>query len=1430
VGDGSTVSEWGADRRADVVVLTALRMEFDAMLQVHAGAVPGSEWELVTGPNGLPVAFRWFEAERGRPLRVAVAVSPDVGATSAVNTLLPLIDRLEPRCVSMCGVCAGRHGETRLGDVVAAERLFYHDTGKQFSDHVQQDITTYKLRDDWKLALEGLDVVTLFRDADWFQRRPLTTEWRERRALIALRDGVPDPWNAVEPGLGAETWRGIVDGLRERELLAASGGALTEAGRRAADDLLFAYQGALPDLSPGGVFHPFRLHVAPIGSGARVIEDDTIWHVVSQTMRKTLALEMESAALGELVHRQRERRLDVVVMKGVMDFADPGRDDHFKVFAARAAAECLIAFLRRHLPTELAIGFDDLLVSGTWPAPNRAPSPSFLLNARHTVVPWYDGHRSELLADLDAWADDPDQNVAVRLLHAAGGVGKTRLAIEWTRRRRVRHDVVGFLVPRPGDRWLERLCGIGFPILIVIDYAESRADLIEVLERIAAYAAVPGPRRRVRVLLLARGDGDWWTELQRGSMLRRLLCDVVPLKLPALAVTALQRETVFIEAALVFAAVRGKPAVLRPPFALIDERFERVLYVHMAALAAVEGIRFDAGTLMDAILDHEERFWVTEAAARYAAAVDVALARQLVAAGTLRGGLATESDAREMCARVTRRLRSRDDDMLITLLHHVYERVDEPEYLPGLEPDLLGEGVVLRVAAPPKGVGVPAGDSWIDCVFVRGDDEPTLTTAFTVLGRASATDASAVRPWVMTLLRTDFTERAVLALRAAKAVGLRTAFSALGDLLADALEHDGTTAIAHALQQEQIPSPTVSLLRVAMWRSRMLLENVTPGDDTDTMAARAALLAQNGRDLAASGMREPALTMTQDASDLYRTLTTRNPGKFQSDLATILNDLGFRLSDLGQYDAALATTQEAVELCRALLRWRPDGSRLPLARTLRSLSNRLKEVGQPETALAAAREAADHYRALATQDPDEFWPELAATLSDLSVMWRNLGQHEQALSLIRDATDVYRVLATQNPDAFQPGLAAGLGNLGVILSALGQRDAALAATRDAADTYRALAARNPDAFQPALAKSLNNLGAMLSDLGNREAALVATRDATEIYRVLATRNPDAFQAELAMSLNNLGIRLYYLGQREAALVATREGIEHRRQLARQNPDAYRADLAMSLINLGVILSGLARAQPALAATSEAVDLYRELAKRNPDVFLLDLAKSVDNMGVMLSELGQDDSALAATRESVDLHRRLATRNPDALQPSLAMCLNNLGNRLSKVGQLEAAIGATRESVERFRALATGTPEAFQPGLARALLDLGCQLCAVSQPEAGLAATREAVEIFRRLAARIPDAFQSDFVAGLLLLGGMLCGAGQLDSAFAIVREALDLCRLLLSRNPDRLSPDLDAGLESLGAVFGHMTQHNAAVAVAREARDLCRLLKARRSR
>ena len=347
--DGAPSTETtAAAGNVDVIVLTAITLEFEAVLKVNAGGIDPA-WTKGTGPNGLPVAFRTFQGKGGSRIGIAVAQAGDMGAVAATNALLPLVERYTPSCVAMSGVCAGRPGKTNLGDVVAAERLFFHDTGKQLPKSVKQDLKTYNLRDDWKLAIEHLDFVSCLREQDWWKQRPVPYEWQEAWILAKVHEGIANPASLPECEVLCPQWETAIEGLWKTGHLRKGKLLLTAKGARRIERVLAQHRGALPDLSPAGPTLPFKVHVAPMGSGNKVVEDQIVWSYVSDYMRKTLGLEMEAAALGALVHAQRDRNLDAVVMKGVMDFANDGRDDHFKEFAARASAECLIAFLRDHL-------------------------------------------------------------------------------------------------------------------------------------------------------------------------------------------------------------------------------------------------------------------------------------------------------------------------------------------------------------------------------------------------------------------------------------------------------------------------------------------------------------------------------------------------------------------------------------------------------------------------------------------------------------------------------------------------------------------------------------------------------------------------------------------------------------------------------------------------------------------------------------------------------------------------------------------------------------------------------------------------------------------------------------------------------------------------------------------------------------------------
>ncbi|HEX5747129.1 MAG TPA: tetratricopeptide repeat protein [Archangium sp.] len=1107
-----------------MLILTALTLEYQAVLQVGSSDADGLRWREETGPTGLPVALRGFSGKGGRPLRVGVAQAGDMGAVAATNTLLRLVEVYRPRCIAMCGVCAGHPGKTRLGDVIAAERLFSHDTGKQLPERVQQDLKTYNLRDDWKIALEHLDFAARFRSEVWWKSRPVPYEWQENWVLAKLREGVEDPASLPERIERCPQWEKVIEALWASGHVEDGTLTLTGEGRKRINRLLIKHGNSLPDTSPSGALLPFKVHVAPMGSGSQVVEDEAVWGTLSESMRKTLGLEMEAAAIGALAHAQRDWKLDTLVMKGVMDFANPGRDDHFKEFAARASAECLLAFLRENLDVEVVPGVDDILVPGTESALPENPPPSMLLNARYEVVPFRERGREEILSELERWCDEGPP-VAVRLLHAEGGVGKTRLAMEWIRRRRAMRWSAGFLPKGVPIDWFERLWSLEQPVLVVIDYAESFSELRELLLRVLRYSKQEGmgALRRMRFLLLARNKGDWWTDLRNAdTSLMALLDATPPCELPALAMTPAEYEGVFHEAAERFATKRGKVYAKHTPVALStrDERFKRVLYLHMAALATVEGLRFEANTLMGVILDHEERFWQVRARQEgVSVSLQRSLARQMVAAATLRGGLADASAATAVARRLLGHGLSTNERELLLLLQRIYQqRIDTaPMFLPALEPDLLGEGMVLRVASPEL-QGERPPDDWIDRVFPPDEESQGVRTGFDVLGRVSAVSADVARPWLERLLAGPLQPRALLALESAKAVGRRTALSVIGDVLADRLERKGDVALALEMEGAGIPASTVSLRRVAEWATRTLLRALPVSEEQEVLVERARLLNNLGNRLSELGRREEALEAASEAVGVYQVLAERDPDAFRPDLAMSLNNLGCRLGELGRREEALEATSEVVGVYRVLAERDPEAFRPYLAGCLNNLGGRVSELGGREEALEAVSEAVELRRALAERDPDAFRPDFAMSLNNLGGILSGLGRREEALEAASEAVGVHRVLAERNPDAFRPDLAMSLNNLGIRLIELGRREEALEAASEAVELRRALAERNPDAFRPDLAGSLNNLGTMLSELGRRQEALEAMSEALDILWPLFERIPAAFARTMGIML------------------------------------------------------------------------------------------------------------------------------------------------------------------------------------------------------------------------------------------------------------------------------------------------------------------------
>ena len=128
---------------------------------------------------------------------------------------------------------------------------------------------------------------------------------------------------------------------------------------------------------------------------------------------------------------------------------------------------------------------------------------------------------------------------------------------------------------------------------------------------------------------------------------------------------------------------------------------------------------------------------------------------------------------------------------MVLLLRELYPG-RPPKYVGGLEPDLLGEAVVWRALSKE---GADAG-TYLDRVFDRASPE-AIRTGFTVLGRLSEAHAEAAG-WIARVLGHDVAGRAMEALAAAKTVGERTAYAALGMELARALKEHGTIELGAA--------------------------------------------------------------------------------------------------------------------------------------------------------------------------------------------------------------------------------------------------------------------------------------------------------------------------------------------------------------------------------------------------------------------------------------------------------------------------------------------------------------------------------------------------------------------------------------------------------------------------------------------------------
>ncbi|MFI6066537.1 hypothetical protein ACIA47_14895 [Micromonospora sp. NPDC051227] len=734
-------------------------------------------------------------------------------------------------------------------------------------------------------------------------------------------------------------------------------------------------------------------------------------------------------------------------------------------------------------------------------------SVAWLLHPQAEVVGFVG--RGWLLAGLDRWCADQDAAV-VRLLVGAGGVGKTRLARHFAGRL---SGWVWWPVAPGGEATMAGELDASErsrKLLLTVDYAETRdpealAHLLCVAQRVGG----------VRVLLLARSAGLWWSSLSAAYPAQAHLVDALTVPGNVLEVPARVEDhtpqQIATEAAIAFAARLHRRL---PDELAVGEVSSDVpmLRLHAQALLAVLGGprgdgRYD---VLAEVLGHEARYWRHQARRdgllRVGEPAADGLLRQLVGVAALLG-----ADDRGQASDLVRRVPGLSGappevvDGYVSWLYGLYPVAEAGSGLGMLQPDLLAENLAVAV------MHERAPD---DRITILQDLAPSQAVrALTVLSRARTHQPDAAE-MIDVALAADIQVMTEAVLQ----VGLQfpgTLAPRITSLLTTAnLDPDWAQRTA-----QRVPYPSIEFGRIALTLITRALRAPTA---TATLIDRARLLTNHAIRLVEAGRRAEALIASQEAVDLYRELAAINRDAHLPNLATSVNNHANQLAEAGRRAEALTTSQEAVDLRRELVATNRDAYLPNLATSVNNHAIRLVEAGRRAEALTASQEAVDLRRELVATNRDAYLPNLATSVNNHAIRLAEAGRRAEALTTSQEAVDLRRELVATNRDAYLPNLATSVSNHAIRLAEAGRRAEALTTGQEAVDLRRELVATNRDAYLPDLATSLWNLGFIARPLGeSSKQIMAAVIEGVRYFDELAAKEPQAFAERRAAAASTL---------------------------------------------------------------------------------------------------------------------------------------------------------------------------------------------------------------------------------------------------------------------------------------------------------------------
>ena len=926
------------------------------------------------------------------------------------------------------------------------------------------------------------------------------------------------------------------------------------------------------------------------------------------------------------------------------------------------------------LPFTVEVGNQRLCLEPAQPQQNFAPegmSIVRLLSARSTPVPFLD--RAETLTRLEKWARS-EERFAIHVLGGDGGSGKTRLGVELCRRLTTQKThgrgaevwQAGFLQNiKQSDNTSSS--DDASSLLLVVDYAEARPDVVTEVINVALRAAEDPERKRVRIVFLVRrpsplsstrqGSNEWIDVLRpqdsKNEGINLILDESSTIVLNDEKLSNRERKELFEAAYRSFTEPPGSLPSSDVLEQLNDPLYSQPLLVTVDAFLNAHPLPNSQNScspdeLFEEVLRHEEHYWAKHWPSSLAVNTDrnqqsvVAtisadtqgnfnqkLARQAVAAATLTD-IQDEEDAISLLNLLPANPGTNTKD-LAQWLRDCYPPHTDGNNHPSLwcehlEPDRIGEHLVAS-------------------------ESPYLDTLLRELLSTDRVGASSLRTWIVlerTSVDYQLNERA-------------------GNILNDLL-----VEVARAVQEKVLTTQTPDLatgltkLLIAL-RTHIKPEKAYEAEQTLSKGGYLTAFLECELALHAASISQPS----DDAPEADR-----------AAYASRKLSLSSHLANTGRYNEALETARETTNIYRNLAERNPRCYTSTYADSLNNLALRLGDNGNPREALKVAQEATITYWGLVEIDPATHTPNLAGSLINLTAYLAANRQQHEALEAAQAATTLYRALTEQNPEFHTPNLAKTLNNLAAYLAEDGQQEAALKTAEEATTINRDLAEQNPVLHTPDLAKSLSNLSLRLTENGQPHRAREIAQESIELYRLLTETNPTSYASELAKALNNLGLHLADVGEYDAALETTREAVAIHRTVATRAPtNSYTSDLAGSLLNLSLRLTEKQQHIEALQAAEEATGLYATLVKGNASIHTPNFLNSLINLAARLNECGASDKALTVARDASDGYRKLSETHSHTYSANFALALKIYSLILGQLGDTKEAARIRQERDE-----------------------------------------------------------------------------------------------------------------------------------------------------